>query len=63
MVCIWLHIAAHADRSPRLTLKAGRKEGYKAGPTAKPPAMTTLYILQLYANGDSAITTNPYGRY
>jgi hypothetical protein len=31
MMCIWLHIAAHADRVPRLTLKAGRKEGYKAG--------------------------------
>jgi hypothetical protein len=27
----WLHIAAYADRSPRLTLKAGCKEGCKAG--------------------------------
>ncbi len=27
----WLRIASHGDRLPRLTLKAGRKEGCKAG--------------------------------
>jgi hypothetical protein len=29
MVCTWLLMAVHGDRLPRLTLKAGRKEGHK----------------------------------
>ena len=32
MACTWLRAASHVERSPRLTLKAGRKEGYKAAP-------------------------------
>jgi hypothetical protein len=31
MGCTWQRMGAHGDRLPRLTLKAGRKEGHKAG--------------------------------
>ncbi len=43
IACTCLHMDAHGDRAPLLTLKAGRKEGYKVGFTPVPEWQFQLY--------------------